>query len=298
MNEESRRHPRRNAQRWTGLAVLAAALILVCFFPELFGEARGSGGPIAASAAGKGDAVHFIDVGQGDASLIESGGEYVLIDGGTGLAEDALVSYLKNLKVERLRAVIATHPHEDHIGGLDKVLSSFPTDAFYMPGRSAATACFERMLDAVDAQQLEVTIPEPGDRLSFGNGVLEFLSPALENSYEETNDFSIVTKLTIGDFTVLFMGDAGKTVERDLLRSGFNLDCDIIKLGHHGSSSASAESFLRAASPKTAIISCAGENDYGHPHRETLETLNKLKIDCLCTYDGTITLPAQTEDAA
>lgn len=296
MNNEGQRRPGRNAQRRAGLAVLAAALVLSFFFPELFGEARGTSD--TAPTAGKGDAVHFIDVGQGDASLIESGGEYVLIDGGTGLAEDALVAYLEGCGVDRFRAVIATHPHEDHIGGLDKVLSRFPTDAFYMPDRDAATACFERMLDAVDAQGLEITIPEPGDTLRFGNGILEFLSPAPGSDYEETNDFSIVTRLTLCDFEVLFMGDAEKTVERELLRSGFRLDCDVIKLGHHGSSSSSSEAFLRAASPEIAVISCARENDYGHPHRETLETLNRLQIDCRCTYDGTITLPAQTGDAA
>lgn len=294
MNEESQPRPKRNAQRWAGLAVLAAALLLVYFFPQLFGAARGT----AAPTSGAGGAVHFIDVGQGDASLIESGGEYVLIDGGTGLAEDTLVAYLEGLGVKRFRAVIATHPHEDHIGGLDKVLSCFPTEAFYMPDRDAATTCFERMLDAVEAQRLEITIPEPGDTLRFGNGVLEFLSPAPESDYEETNDFSIVAKLTMGDFKVLFMGDAEKTVERELLRSGFNLDCNVIKLGHHGSSSSSSESFLRAASPETAVISCAKENDYGHPHRETIETLNRLKIEYRCTYDGTVVLQPQSEEAA
>lgn len=294
MNGGNQPRPKQNAQRWAGLAVLAAALILVCLFPQLFGEARGAGAPTVSG----GDAVHFIDVGQGDASLIESGGEYVLIDGGTGLTEDALVNYLESCGVKRFRAIIATHPHEDHIGGLDKVLSSFPTEAFYMPDRDAATTCFEQMLDAVEAQQLEVTIPEPGDTLRFGNGILEFLSPASGNDYEETNDFSIVTRLTLGDLKVLFMGDAEKTVERELLRSGFQLDCDVIKLGHHGSSSSSSEAFLRAASPETAIISCAKENDYGHPHRETIETLNRLKIGYRCTYDGTVTLQPQTKDAA
>ena len=293
---------KRQQQKLLGLAVLAAALVFSWLFPGLFGEgtppAAAQGGasgsaqdtvnsPADASDPAEG-ALYFIDVGQGDASLICSGGEYVLIDGGPGSAEDELVAYLEMLGIERFRAVIATHPHEDHIGGLDRVLERFPADAFYMPDRDATTVCFERMLDAVEEQGLEITIPEPGETLSFGTAELEFLSPAPGSNYEDTNDYSIVTRLTMDGLTALFMGDAEKPVERELLQSRFPLDCDVIKLGHHGSSTSSAEDFLRAVSPDTAIISCAKENDYGHPHRETIQTLKELGIDWLCTYDNTV----------
>lgn len=307
MGAKRRKLTSRQRRQLLGLALLVLALALTFLFPGLFGEGDTVQLPpeqdvSAADPGGDADALpadgrlYFIDVGQGDASLIASAGEYVLIDGGPGSAEKELVAYLESLGIERFRAVIATHPHEDHIGGLDKVLARFPADAFYMPDREATTVCFEKMLDAVEAQGLEITIPEPGDTLAFGDAVLEFLSPVSGSSYDDTNDFSIVTRLTLGGLTVLYMGDAEKPVERELLDAGLDLDCDIIKLGHHGSSTSSGEEFLRAASPETAIISCALENDYGHPHRETLQSLDKLGIPALYTCDGTIVLPE--EDAA
>lgn len=311
MSAKRRKQSKRQWQQLLGVAFVLLAVALGCFFPELFGGDGPS--PAAppvqdASAAAPpqspakteggipaGSRLYFIDVGQGDASLIESGGEYVLIDGGPGSAEAGLVAYLESLGIERFRAVIATHPHEDHIGGLDKVLARFPADAFYMPDREATTVCFEKMLDAVDAQVLAITIPEPGDALTFGDASLEFLSPDPDAEYVDTNDYSIVTRLTLGDVTVLYMGDAEKVVEDELLASGADLRCDWIKLGHHGSSTSSSRAFIEAASPAAAIISCALENDYGHPHAETLETMDALGITALYTYNGTIVLP---EDAA
>ncbi len=311
MRTKKQKLTKQQRQKLIGSAIVVVALVLSYFFPGLFGDEPAQLPDVqqpASDAAPAEDAepgtihsvgaVYFIDVGQGDASLIGSSGEYVLIDGGPGSAEDDLVAYLESLGIERFRAVIATHPHEDHIGGLDKVLARFPADAFYMPDRDATTACFERMLDEVEAQNLEIIIPEPGDTLSFGNAVLEFLSPASGNSYEDTNDFSIVTRLTMGGLSVLFMGDAEKPVERDLLSAGAGLECDVIKLGHHGSSTSSSEEFLRAASPDSAIISCAKENDYGHPHRETIQMLTKLGIDWQCTYDGTIIIQPPLGNAA
>lgn len=302
MSAKRRKMTKRQRQYLLGLVVLAAALALNWLFPDLFGEGETVPPPAiqdtsaaspAPDAVPAGSRLYFIDVGQGDSSLICSDGEYVLIDGGPGSAEDELVSYLESLGIERFRAVIATHPHEDHIGGLDKVFKRFPADAFYMPDCDATTVCFEKMLDAVEAQGLEINIPEPGDTLNFGGAALEFLSPEPGSQYDGANDYSIVTRLAIGDLHVLYMGDAETPVERELLSSGYPLGCDIIKLGHHGSSTSSCKDFLRAASPQTAIISCAQENDYGHPHRETLQTLDELDITTLYTYNGTIVLPEE-----
>lgn len=298
MSAKRRKLTKRQRQKLLGLVVLVIALALSYFFPGLFGlespEVPGTqpSPGIAGPADGR---LYFINVGQGDSSLIASDGEYVLIDGGPGSAEEELVAYLESLGIERFRAVIATHPHEDHIGGLDKVLARFPADAFYMPDKDATTVCFEKMLDAVEAQGLEISIPEPGETLRFGDAVLEFLSPDPKNEYNNTNDYSIVTRLTMDGMTVLYMGDAETPVERELLDANHDLRCDIIKLGHHGSSTSSSKEFLEAASPEMAVISCAEENDYGHPHRETLQTLRELDIPALYTYEGTVVLP---EDAA
>lgn len=276
---------------------MLAALVLAYFFPELFADSAKDYS--AAASLSSGDELHFIDVGQGDSSLILSGGEAVLIDGGPGSATESLIAYLEETGVEQLRAVIATHPHEDHIGGLAEVLNRFPTEEVFMPDCEATSTCFERMLDAIEAQDIPVTIPAPGDTLSFGNdAALAFLSPSPDADYTDVNNYSLVTRLTLGNTCVLYMGDAEALVEGELLDSGFDLSCDIIKIGHHGSSTSSTEEFLRETGAALGIISCARENSYGHPHQETLDTLAKLGIEARFTYDGTIVLAAGMEDAA
>lgn len=232
--------------------------------------------------------IHFIDVGQGDSTLFISGDQAILIDAGPVSAAEVVVDYLNEQGISTLTAVIATHPHEDHIGGVASVLQAFPTETLYVPNRTANTGVYERMLDAVEQTQAEMVVPEILDTIILDSGAtFTFLSPSPNTSYSNTNNYSLVCMVDAGDTRILMMGDAEKEIESELLAQNTSLDCDIIKLGHHGSSTSNSEAFLRAANANVAIVSCAKDNSYGHPHRETLDTLSKLNLETLYTYDGT-----------
>lgn len=243
-------------------------------------------------------AVHFLDVGQGDSALLISGSDAVLIDAGTPQAAETVVDYLRAQGVTRLRAVIATHPHADHIGGMAEVITAFPIDSFYSPSRQATTQVYAEMIDALETQGVAITVPAPGDTLTLAGGAsLQFLSPAKDADYgSDANDYSIVTMASFADRRILLMGDAETPVEEQLVKSNVDLSCDVLKAGHHGSRSSSSPAFLARTGAKTAIISCARDNDYGHPHPETIEDLQKAGFTSIRrTYEeGAIVLSFDT----
>lgn len=238
-------------------------------------------------------AVHFLDVGEGDCTLFLSGGEAVLIDAGTADMGQRIVSYLASQGVTELRAVIATHPHANHIGSLSTVLASFDVDAFYTTDAVYTTWTYQNMLRMVETQGIPITVPEPGDTLKLQSGaVFRFLSPQPDAQYENLNNASLVCMFEAGGSRVLMMGDAEQEIEQELLASGADLRCDVVKLGHHGSASSSSLEFLRATHARTAVISCGADNSYGHPHSETLKNLNAAVIrDVRSTaQEGTIVI--------
>lgn len=223
--------------------------------------------------------VHFIDVGQGDSTLFLSGGEAVLIDAGTVDMGEKIVNYLTGQGVTELRAVIATHPHADHIGGMRTVLSAFRVDAFFTTAATTTTWAYSNMLDMIESQNIPLHTPSPGDVLELKSGaVFRFLSPSPNEKFSSLNNASLVCIFEAGDARVLMMGDAEKEVEKNLLDRGADLRCDVIKLGHHGSNSSSTPAFLTASHARTAIISCASDNSYGHPHKETIKNLASAVI--------------------
>lgn len=243
-------------------------------------------------------AVHFLDVGQGDCTLIVSGEEAILIDAGITSMRERVTQYLKETGISHLTAAIATHAHEDHIGGMAAVLRSFPTETLYLPGQTANTQAYEAMLDAAEEMGTRVQIPAPGQVVQFGAGAsMTFLAPPVDSAYENLNDSSIISLFSQDGHRVLFTGDAETLAETELLASHPDLSCDVLKVAHHGSNTSSTDPFLDAAQPSLAVISCGKFNDYGHPHPETISKLTKRGIQIHCTAkEGTYIYPIINEE--
>ena len=216
--------------------------------------------------------IHFIDVGQADCILITADGEAMLIDAGNNADAETITAYLRTHGVSRLKYVVGTHPHEDHIGSLDTVIDTFAVDNVLMPKAQTNTQTFEDVLDSVASKGLTVSAPKAGDTFSLGTATLTTVSNCTDT--EELNNTSIMLRLAYGNTSFLFAGDAEEVAEQAALATGIPLQSDVLKVGHHGSSSSTSAKFLAAVSPDHAVISCGTGNDYGHPHTETLQALN------------------------
>lgn len=228
--------------------------------------------------------VHYLDVGQADSILLECGGEFMMIDGGNRDDSQFVVSYLESCGVEELKAVVCTHAHEDHVGGLPAVLAVYPTAAVYAPTTTYDTKIFNDFLHYTDQQRLEVTIPAPGDKLRLGSTDLTVLGPV--KSYADPNNTSIVLLAEFGATRFLFTGDAEREAENDMMdywgeKADWNVD--VLKAGHHGSSTSSGYRFIYETDPEYAIVSCGKDNDYGHPHRETISLYKDAGLPMLRT---------------
>ena len=241
-------------------------------------------------------AVHFIDVGQADCALIECGGEFMLIDGGNREDGQKVISYLQSCGVEELETVICTHAHEDHVGGLPAVLAVYPTAAVYAPTKTYASDVFDDFLYYVDQQRLDVTIPTPGTRFSLcsdgqtGGAEVTILGPV--KSYAETNDTSIVVLVEFYNHSFLFTGDMEVAAENDMLDywdGKIDWNVDVLKVGHHGSTTSSGYRFVYETDPEYAVISVGEGNTYDHPEKEVLRRYRDAGIPQFRTDElGTI----------
>lgn len=221
--------------------------------------------------------VHFIDVGQGDSIFIQfPDGRTTLIDGGTRESEDKVLSYLNSLGIEKIDYLIATHPHEDHIGGLPGVVRNFDIGKIYMPNKTANTKIFEELLTEIKNKGLNITLVDGFDTIIDEDNIRFVILGPNGKDYSETNDYSIVTKLEYGENSFIFTGDMEREAEIELIENGYDLKSDVLKVGHHGSSTSSSEEFLKEVDPDYSVISLGKDNDYGHPHKETIERLNKI----------------------
>lgn len=216
---------------------------------------------------------HFIDVGQGDCTLIQTKDATVLIDAGTSDAGTTVYNYIKNLGIDYIDCFIITHPHEDHLGGSSKITDGFDIGHIYVNGETSESFAFEKFIDSVTKNNITPEVPSFESVYNFGSLRIKFLSPT--DYYEDDNDNSLVTSVEYKSTKALFMGDAEKDVENTLLQS-HNIDADILKVSHHGSRNASANTFLKEVSPRVCVIQCGKDNSYGHPHKETLERLHKV----------------------
>lgn len=236
--------------------------------------------------------ISYMDVGQGDAAYIKVNGNDILIDAGPRSNSKELLEQLKAKNIDDFELVIATHPHEDHIGGMVDVFKEYEVKAFYSPKITHTTKTYENLVKAVKDEGLKTKELKSGMVIDLGEGAkFEVFTPQ-KSEYEELNDYSPIMKLSFGDTSYLFTGDAEKLAEEEALtKYKTSLDSDVIKFGHHGSSSSSSNAFIEAVSPKYGIISCAKDNKYGHPHRETLDIIKKYNIKTFRTdTDGEIIL--------
>lgn len=219
--------------------------------------------------------VHYLDVGQGDSEFIElPNGECMLIDAGTAEYGDDIVSEIEELGYDSIDYLVATHPHADHIGGMQTVIDSIDVENIYMPRASTNTKTYENLLTSISNSGLKINTARAGKTIIDDGAVkAEFLSPISE-SYAELNNYSCVMKLTYNSSSFLFMGDAEKEVEEEIIAQSYSKsDCDVLKVGHHGSRYSSNDAFLRAVTPEIAVISCGKGNTYNHPHTQAIERL-------------------------
>lgn len=216
-------------------------------------------------------AVHFIDVGQADAALVVCDGHYMLIDGGNAADSSLIYSYLQNQGAQHLDYMVATHPHEDHIGGLSGALNYAAVDTAYSPVATYDSKVFQNLVHYLDQQGKSLTVPSPGDTFSLGSATVQILGPV--EQYSDANNSSIVLRVDYGQTSFLFTGDMERQAEQDLLDSGADLSATVLKVAHHGSDTSSSYVFLRAVMPQYAVISVGEENSYGHPSDAVLSRL-------------------------
>jgi beta-lactamase superfamily II metal-dependent hydrolase len=218
--------------------------------------------------------VSVIDVGQGDSILITSEGQAMLVDAGDKDSGDEVVAYLEGMGIDELDYLVATHPDADHIGGMAEVLAAYDVaNDVIAPDATSDTATYEGFAEAVaDEPGVGFARPDVGESFTLGDATIEVIANGEEAT--DTNDASIVLRIVCGDRSVLLTGDISASVERRLVEDGLPLDSDVLKVAHHGSHNSSDEAFLRAVSPKYAVISAGANNSYGHPRAETLERLS------------------------
>lgn len=276
------------------ISLIVAALVILIYFIlngtiEIPVSNIGDSNPKAVGLK-----VHFIDVGQADSILIQQEDFNMLVDAGNNNDSQLVLDYLKENGVKKLDYVVGTHPHEDHIGGLDKVIEEFDIEKVYMPKVTTNTKTFEDVLNVIKKKGLKITSPTPGSEFKLGDAVCTVFGPN-GKEYEDLNDYSIVIKVTYKDTSFLLTGDAEGICEKEMLSKGFDLSADVLKLGHHGSGSSTTKAFLDKVNPKYAIVSAEKGNDYGHPHKSTMDKLKSREIavyrtdesgTIVCTSDG------------
>lgn len=255
---------------------LFSAVAIACL---LFGNISEAKAPINTQVQIDELEVHFIDVGQGDATLIKCGDSAMLIDSGENDKGTLVQNYIKKQGVKSLDYLILTHPDSDHIGGADVIITKYNIDKIVMPNYSKDTATYRDVIKAMDYKRYRATTPAVGDTYQLGDAEFTIIAPNRSN-YEDSNNYSVGIVLKHGDKKFIFTGDAEGIAESDITKNKLDISADVLHVGHHGSKTATVEVFVKAVSPAYAVISCGENNDYGHPHAAVLNTLraNKAKL--------------------
>ncbi|MDY4898781.1 MAG: ComEC/Rec2 family competence protein [Eubacteriales bacterium] len=242
--------------------------------------------------------MHVIDVGQGDSILVRTSGGDMLIDSGPGSAGDQLKEYLTSVEVKDIEYAVFTHPDADHIGNADMIMTDYTVSNVILPDKEATSKTYQRMMTAIGASGAKVISPEPDMQFSLGEMTVTILAP-ISSKYTDTNNYSVVMRLDFGETSFMMTGDAEEKSEQEMLtRYGAKtLDCDVLKVGHHGSTTSTCLDFLKAVSPAIALISCGEGNTYGHPNAETLQKLEALSVPIYRTDEvGSIILTSDGKD--
>lgn len=230
--------------------------------------------------------VHYIDVGQADATLFQYGDHNILFDAGDWRGNE-VVNYLQSQGVSKLDLVIGSHPDADHIGQLGDVINSFEVTEVWLSGNESTSNTFQLALEAIYNHGTNYIEPRSGEEYDIGPMNLKVLYPLSITG--KSNEESISVLFTYGEVTFLFTGDADRNAEKRMMNSGIELDANILQLGHHGSSTSSDPSFINAVSPEVAIYSAGADNSYGHPHQEVVLLISNADIELYGTdVHGTI----------
>ena len=225
--------------------------------------------------------VTYLNVGQGDCTIIQTEGHNAMIDAGNNHEGKDVVDYLNQQGIDKLDYLILTHPDADHIGGGDDVLEKIEVEQVIMPDVANDTMTYEEVMDDIEKENVPVEHPKVGEEFGFGDATFTVLCPETDLvSSDDTNDASVGIKLVHGENSFVMCGDASENSESAMVkRFGSALECDVLKCGHHGSRTSTSEVFLKATNPTWAVISCGVDNSYGHPHQETVVLLSHKKPD-------------------
>lgn len=288
MSAKRSKRKNKSSDIWLSIIVIVITSILcgIFYFVTDLGSDNEdtSSSDIIQSDNTKNLSIEYIDVAQADSSLITlPNGKIMLIDAGGNATANELSDYISSKGITKIDYLIGTHPHEDHIGGLDVVIKNFDIVNIYLPvvdeSDVPTTKTYNDVLDAISDKKLKVNKGTAGTViLNEDNLKAEIIAPNSEN-YSELNDYSIVIRLTYGSKSFLFMGDAEELSENEIIDNNYTVTADVIKCGHHGSNSSSSEAFIDEVNPKYAIISCGEDNKYGHPHKETIELFESKGIE-------------------
>ena len=229
------------------------------------------------TSADGGFTIHMIDIGQGDSILLECNDEYMLIDAGELGQGEKVNEYLKNHNVSHLDYALITHPHSDHYGGMLDVLKNenVQTKNIVMTEAMNTTRTWEKLVDYIDEKKYNVIFPKTNDTINLGDTTLSLYVPEV---VKDLNNCSIVVRAEYDGMSAIFTGDAESSEEKLILDEGFNVQANILKAGHHGSRTSSSKKFLTAVNPQISLISCGAGNDYGHPHKETIQKFNDINL--------------------
>ncbi len=243
--------------------------------------------------------VSFIDVGQGNCTLLKCGDKAILVDSGEVGAAQTVINYIKNQNIKTLDCVLVTHPHSDHMGAMTKLLYEFEIKDVIMPEIPEeiipTSKTYEKFLVAVSENAENVIAAKPDETFSYGEMKMEIFAPLRD--YDDLNDMSAVTRISYGDTSVMFTGDATATVEKDLLKKNIDYSATILNVGHHGSKTSTSESWLKAVDPEYAVICCGLNNDYGHPHQSVVNRLEEFGIKTYRTdLLGTIVFESNSKE--